>query len=155
MPRNVVVRLQNDDQLAAGLAGAVAFDLQRQLVTINALDLVVGGSEVVAFIPALSPAEYIAGEALKGIVNHEMEARLQRELARMALQLVADSGFDLWQAPEAWRLLSPKEALQEVQSLKYTHKGKYQLSILKLQCKRDNFGPSAMLPASAANNSVQ
>jgi hypothetical protein len=155
VPKNVMERLQNDDQLAAVLADAVAFNLQRQLVTISSLDMVAGGSEVVASIPALFPAGYIAGEAVEGIVDHEMEARLQRELARMALQLVADAGFDPWQAPEAWRLLAPKDALQDVQSLKYTHEGKYQLSILKLQYKRDNPGHSRLLPASAAANSVQ
>jgi hypothetical protein len=73
----------------------------------------------------------------------------------MALQLVADAGFNPWQAPEAWRLLAPKDAPQDVQSLKYTHEGKYQLSILKLQYKRDNPEPSRLLPASAAVNPVQ
>ncbi|MGD0788208.1 MAG: hypothetical protein ABR898_09505 [Terracidiphilus sp.] len=155
VPKNVVERLQNDNQLAAVLADAVAFNLQRQLVTISPLDLAAGGSAVVASIPALFPAGYIAGEAVEGIVDHEMEVRLQRELARMALQLVADAGFNPWQAPEAWRLLAPKDAPQDVQSLKYTHEGKYQLSILKLQYKRDNPEPSRLLPASAAVNPVQ
>jgi hypothetical protein len=84
-----------------------------------------------------------------------MEARLQEEVARMALQLVADSGFDPWQAPEAWRLLAPKDPPRDVQSLNYTREGRYQLNILKLQYKRDNSGTSAVLPAPVAGNSVQ
>ena len=155
VPRNVVERLQRDDQLAAVLADAIAFNLQRQLVTISPLDLTAFGSEVAAFIPPLFPAGYIAGQLAEGIVGLEKEARLQRELARMALQLVADAGFDPWQAPEAWRLLVSKDPPQSVQSLKYTHEGKYQLSILKVQYKRDNSGPSLVLPASGAGNLAQ
>lgn len=155
VPKNVVERLQNDDQLAAVLADAVAFNLQRQLVTITTLDLAAGGSEIAALIAAPFPAWYIAGEAVNGIAAHEIETGLQRELARVALQLVADAGFDPWQAPEAWRLLSPNDPPLDVQSLKYTREGKYQLSILKLQYKRNNSGPSPALASSAADNSVR
>jgi hypothetical protein len=155
VPKNVVERLQNDDQLAAVLADGIAFNLQRQLVSITALDLVGGGSEVAALIPPLFPAGYIAGEAAEAIVGYEKEARLQREFARIALQLVAAAEFDPWQAPEAWRLLSPKDPPQDIHSLKYTREGMYQLSILKLQYKRDNSGPSAVSPPSAAGNSIQ
>lgn len=155
VPKNVVERLQNDDQLAAVLADGIAFDLQRQLVTLTPLDLVAGGSEVAALIPFLFPAGYVAGEVAEGIVDYEKEAKLRREFARMALQLVADADFDPWQAPEAWRMLAPKDSPKDIQTLQYTPEGKYQLSILKLQYKRDNSGPSAMLPASATSNSVQ
>jgi hypothetical protein len=151
VPKNVVERLQDDDQLAAVLADAVAFNLQRQLVTITKLDLVAFGTEAAAFITT-GP---IAGEVVEGAIDHEMEARLQEEVARMALQLVADSGFDPWQAPEAWRLLAPKDPPRDVQSLNYTREGRYQLNILKLQYKRDNSGTSAVLPAPVAGNSVQ
>jgi hypothetical protein len=153
VPRNVVERLKNDDQLAAVLADAVAFNLQRQLVTITMLDLAAFGTEVAAF--TLFPTGYIGGEVVEGVMGHEKEARLQREVARMALQLVADAGFDPWQAPEAWRLLASKDPARDVQSLNYTREGKYQLNMLKLQYKRDNSGPSAVLPAPAAGNSVQ
>jgi hypothetical protein len=108
------------------------------------------GSEVAAVIPALFPTGYIAGDVIEGIVGHETEDRLQRELARMALQLVADAGFDPWQAPDAWRLLAPKDPPRDIQPLKYTREGKYQLSILKLQYKQENSGPSTVLPAPTA-----
>lgn len=153
VPRNVVERLQNDDQLAAVLADPVAFNLQRQLVTTSALDLVADGAEIAATISL--PAGYIAGEAIEGIVDHETEVRLQREIARIALQLLAESGYDPWQAPEAWRLLSPKEAPQDVRSVAYTPEGNYQLSILKLQYSGDNPDSLKTSPPSAAGNSVQ
>ncbi|MFZ0338092.1 MAG: hypothetical protein WAL45_08685 [Terracidiphilus sp.] len=153
VPRNVVERLHNDDQLASVLADGVAFSLQRQLVTITPLDLAAGGSAVAASL--LFPTGFIAGEAVGAIVDHELEAKLQRELARNALQLVADAGFDPWQAPEAWRLLAPKDLPRDVQSLDYTQEGKYQLSILKLQYKREGSGAPAVTPAPAAGNSVQ
>ena len=155
VPKKVVERLQSDDQLAAVLADAVAFNLQRQLVTISPLDLTAFGSEVATLIPPLFPAGYIAGEAVAGLVGYEKQARLQLELARMALQLVADAGFDPWQAPEAWRLLAPKDPPRDVQSIKYPRESKYQLSILNLQYKRESSGSSAVLPTSGAANPDQ
>ncbi len=150
VPKNVVKRLQNDDQLAAVLADGVAFQLERQLVSLSLLDMVGLGSEAVEFIPPLYPAGYIAGEAIAGIAGHEKEARLERELARTALQLLAEAGFDPWQAPEAWRLLAPKGTPRDVSKLKYTREGKYQLTVLNVQYKQDNSGSSVMLPASLA-----
>jgi hypothetical protein len=94
------------------------------------------GSEVVELIPALFPAGYIAGEVVEGIAGHEKEARLERELARTALQLLTEAGFDPWQAPEAWRLLAPKNTPRNVSSLKYTREGKYQLGVLKVEYKK-------------------
>jgi len=136
VPKNVVKRLQNDEQLAAVLANGVAFQLQRQLVTLSLLDMVSLGSEVVEFISPLYPAGYIAGEVIEGIAGHEKEARLERELARMALQLLDEAGFDPWQAPEAWRLLAPKNTPRNISSLKYTREGKYQLAVLKVEYKK-------------------
>jgi hypothetical protein len=128
---------------------------QRQLVTISPLDLVAGGSEVMALIPALSPAVYIGGETFQGVVGYEKELRLQRGLERIALQLTADAGFDPWQPPEAWRRLRPKDLPRDIESLAYTPEGKYQLSILKLQYQGDHPGPSAGLSANGDGNSVQ
>jgi hypothetical protein len=142
VPKNVVERLQSDDQLASVLAEGIAFHLQRQLVTLSPLDYVPGATEVARFIPALFPVAYIAGDAVADVVSHELEARLKGEFARMALQLADDAGFDPWQAPEAWRLLSPKEPPRDIRSIKYTPEGNYQLRILNLQYKRESSAPS-------------
>jgi hypothetical protein len=147
VPKNVVNRLQNEDQLAAVVADGVAFNLQRQLVTTSTLDLLADGSEIATFFLG-GP---VAGGVVAEIVGHEMEVRLQREIGRIALQLVADAGFDPWEAPEAWRLLAPKDLPQDIRSLKYTSEGKYQLSILKLQYSRDNPDPSTAQPKSIAD----
>ena len=155
VPKNVVERLQNDDQLADVLADAVAFNLERQLVTITKLDLVAGGSEVAAFISLGFPAGYIAGEFVEGLVGREAQIRLQRELARMALQLAADAGFDPWQAPEAWRLLEPKDPPGDIQSLDFTREGNYQLGILKMQYKSCPTSRSTESPTTAEGKSVQ
>ena len=64
----------------------------------------------------------------------------QRELARMALQLLADAEFDPWQAPEAWRLLAPKNTPRDISPLKYTREGKYQLGVLKVEYKNREQG---------------
>jgi hypothetical protein len=155
VPQNVVERLQNDDQLAAVLADGVAFNLQGQLATLSPLDFAAAGSDVVAAIPALFPAGYIAGDVVAGLVGHEMEVRLERKIARIALQLVADADYDPWQAPEAWRLLDSKDPSPNYQSTKYTREGRYQLSILKLQYKRANSGSSAVSPAFAVDATRQ
>ena len=44
---------------------------------------------------------------------HEFELHFMRERARMALGVMADAGYDPWQAPEAWRLMDPKEAARK------------------------------------------
>ena len=155
VPKNVVQRLQNDDQLASVLADGVAIHFYCQRVSISPRDMAAVGLLVAEFIPGIPLAGYIAGEAAEGILDHESQVRLRHEIARMALQLMADAGFDPWQAPEAWRLLAPKEIPRDVQSLNYTSEGKYQFDILKLQYKRDSSGPSAVLPASVEGNPAQ
>jgi hypothetical protein len=137
VPKNVVERLPKDDQLAAVLADGVAFNLKKQLVTISPFALAPNGApDALAFIPAaLFPAEYVAGNAIKEVVDHELEARLQKDFACIALQLIADAGYDPWQAPEAWRLLAPADPPADIRSLNYPREAEYQLRILKLQYK--------------------
>jgi hypothetical protein len=130
IPKNAVERLQNDDQLAAVLADGIALNFIRQLF--STADGVKMGAEVAGAVAAGFPG-VLASDA---IVNHVQALKLERECARIALQLMDDAGYDPWQAPEAWRLLAPKELPVDIQSLDYTREGKYQLSILKLQYKK-------------------
>lgn len=137
VPRNVLERLKSDDQLAAVLADAVAFNLERQLSTVTPAQLGTNlGAEAVSMIPVLFPAGYIAGESVVGVLNYEQRARVHRDCARIALQLMADAGYDPWQAPEAWRVLAPKGVPHDPGSLEYTPEGKYQLEVLNLQYRR-------------------
>jgi hypothetical protein len=133
VPKNVIERLHNDDQLAAVLADGVAFNLQQQLATMSPLEIAALGAETVGVFAPVIPA--LSGDVAGGILQHEITLKLERERARMSLQLMADAGYDPWQAPEAWRLLGPKDLPPDLQSLKYTREGEYQLSTLKAQYK--------------------
>ena len=135
IPKNAVERFQNDDQLAAVLADGIAVNLIRQLFTIPAVKTSAQVAVVLAAgLPALGAAD--------AIMDYEQAFGLAREHARVALQLMDDAGYDPWQAPEAWRLLPPKELPADTQSLEYTPEGKYQLSILELQYKRAADSPN-------------
>lgn len=54
----------------------------------------------------------------------------------MALALMADAGFDPWQAPEAWRRVVPEELPKDWETVKFPSRGGYQLGILNLQYSR-------------------
>jgi hypothetical protein len=70
------------------------------------------------------------------VVKHEIGRKMEEQRGRVALSLMADAGYDPWQAPEAWRLLAPKEPAKDPSKLKYPDRAGYQLEILNLQYKR-------------------
>lgn len=128
VPKNVVERMQNDDQLAAVLADGVAYSLILQQSAFTTSDAVLIGLEgaSIYFIGLPFPTS---------LVEHSQQIQMERKVGRIALQLLEDTGYDPWQAPEAWRLLAPKELPQDVKSLEYTREGKYQLEMLRSQNK--------------------
>jgi len=136
MPKGAMDRLENDDQLAAVLAEGVTFSLQRQrarLVTDNRslLSLTVAGDVAGAFVPGLSLVAAVgSAEATKIMIE------LAEQRGRVALALMADAGYDPWQAPEAWRLLAPKELPADRTTLMYTGHGGYQVGVLNLQYRK-------------------
>lgn len=134
VPKNVVERLENDDQLAAVLADGVAFNLVRQQTT--AVDALEMSTEVAAGFAGGAPGMWAAGPAAGAVIGRERMLRLERQCARIALQLMSLGGYDPWQAPEAWRRLGPRDMPQDGQALEYTREGKYQLGILNAQYKR-------------------
>jgi hypothetical protein len=136
VPKNVVGRLQNDEQLAAVLADGVAFNLQRQLVTITLADGAGVSADVAGALVGGGLGLWATDVLVERTIGREVALRLERARARISLQLLADAGYDPWQAPEAWRLLAPNEAPKDLQALTYTREGKYQLSILNLQYKQ-------------------
>jgi len=138
IPRQAVERLKNDSQLAAVLADGVAFTLQHQATRLSAdVRIWLGEAAGDAALAAMSPwlaIDAAFGEVLTGAhpnTKDQILAREQRE--RIALALMADAGYDPWQAPEAWRLLGPKRLPSDLNSLKYPDFSGYQLSILSLQ----------------------
>jgi hypothetical protein len=150
VPKNVVKRLQNDDQLASVLADGVSLNLMRQLFTMGPLEWSQVGAEAAEALPFLST--YLAGTAAEIAIGHEIALKLERQYARISLQLLANAEFDPRQAPEAWRLLEPKDPPSDLASLKYTREGQYQLRLLKTLYQHDAPGPaSAFAPADATS----
>jgi hypothetical protein len=149
VPKNAVERLKNDDQLAAVLADGVAFNLQRQLFTMGPLEWSALGAELVMVAP-LGLGGYLGDTAAEFALKYEIALKLGLQRARITLQLLADAGYDPKQAPEAWRLLEPKELPSDVASLKYTREGEYQLRLLKLMYKDAAPDPVAPSPASGS-----
>jgi hypothetical protein len=149
IPVQTLERLKNDDQVAAILADGVAFNLQRQgarLVVDNRAFL--GLYAATAFVPVLGAASLVGGS----IAGSRIKTAFDEERGRIALALLADAGYDPYQAPEAWRLVAPKDLPRDIDSLKYTSLGGYQLSILNLQYKRSTPGVNEPAVNSASGN---
>ena len=137
LPQTVVERLKTDDQLAAVLADGIAYNIQRQaarVVSVNRMFLAAGiaGDIAGAFVPGVGIAELAVGAGTK----HKFNVEIDEERGRIALALMDDAGYDLRQAPEAWRLLAPKHLPAKLNELKYPNHSGYQLSVLNLQYRK-------------------
>ncbi|MGB6193825.1 MAG: hypothetical protein WBF42_15255, partial [Terracidiphilus sp.] len=108
IPRPVLERLGNDDQLAAVLADGIAFSMQSIRAEEDALKGVLEVGEDAAWF--VDPIAALAVAGTLGAVSYEINLRLEKERGRIALTLMTDAGYDPWQAPEAWRLLGPKHS---------------------------------------------
>jgi hypothetical protein len=133
MPAKGMERLENDDQVAALLANGIALSIQMQSARLIAENRELLGAEFAADLFELVPGVFPAVAAGGLVVNHEIEMRMREQRGRMALALMADAGFDPWQAPEAWRRLAPKTLPVDAKSIKYPSRSGYQLGILNLQ----------------------
>lgn len=122
MSAQVAARFKDDDQLAAVLADGIALCLQAQtpvVIRINRTTLTQA-----ADITAAWAAAGLAGAAA-------MSAKFAEEQrARLALQLMAEAGYDPWQAPEAWRLVGPFKLPADTSKLKYPEQSRQQFEIL-------------------------
>ncbi len=153
IPANVINRLQNEDQLAAVIADGVAASLQRQQARV-AVDLGVAGAVEMAAQLALNAAGG-AGAAVfipGAMVKHEILRKMEDQRGRVALGLMADAGYDPWQAPETWRLLEPKQPPKDLSRLKYPDRAGYQLEILGMQYKRSASAGKPAQTGSATSN---
>jgi hypothetical protein len=137
VPRQMIERLENDDQLAALLADGVAFNLQARSARLLAEYRDLAGIEMAGYIAsAFVPGVDLATGFGAGIAGHEIELRMQEQRGRIALSLMADAGYDPWQAPETWRRLEPKHPAKDPNSVKYPRRSDYQLEILSSQYKK-------------------
>ncbi len=129
IPMQVVERLQNDDQIAAVLAEAVAQVLERELLT--AAPKRASGMAMIAMggMPFVGPLAGIAMESggLYQMHNAGQVSQLQSE--RVSLSLMHDAGYDVREAPRAWQILSSKNPKDSVKSAP-TEQSAYLLSII-------------------------
>jgi hypothetical protein len=107
VPFEAIPSFKNDAELAALLADGVAAEQRRQRARMMLDMVLVSVAEVAVYLTVRSAAG-VGGRWVGGaIVGHEIERKMEDERGRVALGLMADAGFDPWQAPEAWRLLAP------------------------------------------------
>jgi hypothetical protein len=107
IPHQVVEFMQNDSQLAAVLADAIAavvdkeeYRLQRSKQTAAAM--ILGGLLVPYGVPVLQ----IGGM----LICQQSLAEAQRQTQRVSLGLMHDAGYDIDESPRAWWLLSSRNS---------------------------------------------
>ncbi|HZB89396.1 MAG TPA: DUF5666 domain-containing protein [Terracidiphilus sp.] len=153
VPALAVERLRDDDQLAALLADAIAFALQEQRAQMTSSAAWIANAEALDIAMfAVNPIGGLVSEGATALVLRaaQVQVRQQEERGRMDLALMADAGFDPWQAPEAWRLLDPKRLPSDPAKLKYPAISGYQLGILNLQ-----YRPSARVALQVPANETR
>jgi hypothetical protein len=149
VPKQVVERLETDDELAAVLADGIAANFQMPLTRFLANDTLSVSTkmgEVSALIALGNLASAKSTAIFSGvgiglaIAEDEIEVRIEEQRDRMALALLADAGYDPRQQPEAWRLLTPRKLPKDMSRLPYPSRCGYQLSILNLQYGKSGSG---------------
>jgi hypothetical protein len=139
VPKQMVERLKSDDTLAAVMADGVAYNMQQQSARLITEWRELYGAE----IAASAAASFAGSMAVDELVGRKIETQMQEQRGRIALALLADAGYDPWQAPEAWRLLAPKHLPKDLDSLKYPNQSGYLLGILNLQYRGERTGTAA------------
>lgn len=106
IPHQVVERLNNDSQLAAVLADAIAFTMENEAFRMRGL---VPGVAVASFA-YLNPltAPLIAWGAAD-FAKSQVERIRDEQSDRVGLGLLRDAGYDINQAPVAWWLLASRK----------------------------------------------
>ncbi len=155
VPKQAVERLKNDDQLAAVLADGVAFELQMHSARLLAeygdlLGIEIAGVVASEWVPGVDLATYVGAS----VVKHEIWLRMQEQRGRMVLAMMAEAGYDPWQAPDAWRLLEAKHLPGDLGTLQYPSRSGYQLGILNLEYRRFNKA-SQSTPEGSSSISIQ
>jgi hypothetical protein len=109
VPRQVIERLQNDDQLATVIAENIAENIEKDTyrmvpATHRMLAADIAGDAAGIFIPGVGLATALT---TGGVGKHLISVQL-RQSGRVSLDLLHDAGYDINQAPLAWWLLGPK-----------------------------------------------
>lgn len=125
VPHQTVERLQNDDQVAAVIADAMACVIEKQTfrmhVGVRANSDEVAEAILTSMIPGM-PIVGLTGGAV--VAQKEIE-----QSARVSLNLMHEAGYDLTQAPVAWWLLASKEP-KRVEEIPMPYRARYFYRIL-------------------------
>jgi hypothetical protein len=105
IPRQVVDRMENDSQLAAVLADAIAGHLEKAAYR----ELSLKHEAEVAELLELGSLYSLAPGLIMGKKISEAEQRIQDQAARVSLWLMKDAGYTLSEAPKAWWILATKK----------------------------------------------
>lgn len=106
IPHQVVERMQNDSQLAAVLADAIARTMEKQdFRTQSKRKAAMVAGVAGAFVPFAGPMIATEGMSAEGNIL----LREQHQSGRVSLSLLHDAGYDIDQAPIAWWLLASRK----------------------------------------------
>ena len=114
LPRQLVERLQNDDQIAAILANGIAKILEWQDPNSDAPQASnKGWAEAAAMGFLAGPLITMAAVESGMCVDSEMNgttilSKSAQQRARVGLSLMHDAGYDIMQAPRAWQIMGAK-----------------------------------------------
>ncbi|HEY1499797.1 MAG TPA: DUF5666 domain-containing protein [Acidobacteriaceae bacterium] len=111
VPHQVVERMQNDSQLAAVLADAIACVLEKQTYRMRIANTAIATGNVISwgqFLPVVGgPAVLVGiGAGTSQLIAVRKE---EHQSARVSLTLLHDAGYDIDQAPIAWWLLASRK----------------------------------------------
>ena len=103
MPYHLLMRLENDSQLAAILSAEIAEVMEKQVLRAMPAEerlgaMNVAGTAASIFVPGVGLATGIAGARAAAVIERHQE----EQSTRTGLCWMADAGFDLREAPVAW-----------------------------------------------------
>ncbi len=131
IPTQMLDRLQNDDQVAAVLADGIATALEREYyVTRKGRDTAASVVVVSATVVG-GPVGMIGGM----IAGARILRKMREQSGRESLSLMQDAGYDVMQAPEAWRLMAPKKA-KDTSSTAIPSRSAYLLGIIAMEYRK-------------------
>ena len=113
VPHQVVERMQNDSQLAAILADAIACALEKQTYRMRNADAAITAGNVASwasFVPVIGLPIALASTGT-GTTQLVIIRKEEHQSGRVSLGLLKDAGYDIDQAPVAWWLLASKKPL--------------------------------------------
>jgi hypothetical protein len=98
----------------------------------------------------LSPLAGAALDMAGALPDKKIVDMLTEQRGRLLLAMMADAGYDPWQAPEAFRMVTVKEMPNDITLVKYPDFSGYLLGVLSLQYRQGSDAAAAASPAAVA-----